>query len=45
MAEQQDQTGTAVADATDPSSAAADQDEELDALLTSKNDAYFVFTV
>jgi hypothetical protein len=42
MADQQDQKGTGEADA---SSAAVAQDEELDALLTSKNDAYFVFTV
>jgi hypothetical protein len=42
MADHQDQNGTAVAGETGAGSADAEQDEELDELLSSKNDTYFV---
>lgn len=42
MADQEDQNDTAVAEVTAAGSADVEHDEELDALLSSKNDTYFV---
>lgn len=42
MADQQDQNDTAVDEVTAAGSADVEHDEELDALLNSKNDTYFV---